>query len=300
MPTDVERRAAEHEAGEVIKVATDLMESDRARREEPDVHAIGEELGVPRPYVDRAVAELERRRVRRRIRFALAACFVLAVSLVAWRTTRPTKSPEVTSVAPGKPVTGLTVAFDLRHGIGTATGAKELESRGAKVLVMEQPLDAASLKGVDVLVLLEARRLAQRVESDAIVAFVREGHGLVVADLGWSWVTYDKKPLEDMPANVIGSQLGFGFTNDVAGSPTSFDSRDLGGITAIARNSQWVPCGIIVAGDRGRVLVRDDHLRPVVGAVDAGKGHVAVFGHASIPIDNPQLLAFAVALSAGR
>jgi hypothetical protein len=46
------------------------------------------------------------------------------------------------------------------------------------------------------------------------VTYVREGGGLLLGGLGWSWVGYSKKPVEDYPANRLAAPFGFGFTRD--------------------------------------------------------------------------------------
>jgi hypothetical protein len=292
-----------HDPGEVVEVVSELMQADRARGEEPDLRAIGAELGVPGRYVDEAVVELDRRRARRRRGLALAAAAALVASgaLVAWRAPHAGARPGAPAVAPDRSLRGLSVAFDLRHGLGSGAGKGELEARGATALVIDQALTDVSLKDVDVLVLLEARRSFEDAELDAVARHVREGHGLVVADLGWSWVMYEKKPLAALPANALGSRLGgFGFTNDAIGVPAHVDPAELGGIAAIARTTPWVSCGVALPAGQGRVLLRDEKLRPMAGALAVDKGHVAVFGHAGMLLENPALLAYGVALAAGR
>ncbi|MBL8714756.1 MAG: hypothetical protein JNL79_02105 [Myxococcales bacterium] len=299
MGKDLEPRRRTHDPGEVIVVAGELMEADRTRAEQADLHAIGHELGVPAPYVDRAVVELDRRRKRRSVAVVIATLVALGtVFVLTRRLLRP--PPPVAAVSPEKSPRGLRVGLDLRHGVGAATSWNELAARGAAVTLVEQSIGDGALADLDVLVVLEARKNWDPSELDAVVRFVRSGHGLVIADLGWSWVTYDKRPLQELPANVLGSQLGFGFTNDVLGVPTAIDPNVLGGLRALTRATPWVPCGVTVAPERGRLLVRDAHLRPMIGVVDAAKGRTVAIGHAGLVVDNPALLSFAVALAAGR
>lgn len=231
---------------------------------------------------------------------ALAGLF-LSIRLVARPLLRPPPSPPPpTPVSLEKSPRGLRVGLDRRHGVDAATSWNELGSRGALTSLVQQTIGDGALANLDVLVVLEARKGWEPAELEAVARFVRAGHGLVIADLGWSWVHYDKRPLSELPANVLGSQLGFGFTNDVLGVPTAIDPASLGGLRTLTRATPWVPCGVTVAPERGRLLVRDELRRPMIGVVDAGKGHAVVIGHAGLVIENPALLAFSVALAAGR
>jgi hypothetical protein len=49
----------------------------------------------------------------------------------------------------------------------------------------------------------------------AVVTYVRNGGGLLLGGLGWSWAQYNNKtPFEDYPAGRLAAAFGFGFTND--------------------------------------------------------------------------------------
>jgi len=228
---------------------------------------------------------------------ALAGLF-LSIRLVARPLLRP--PPPVAMVSVEKSPRGLRVGLDRRHGVDAATSWKDLAVRGALTSLVEQPIREDVLANLDVLVALEARKNWDPTELDVVVRFVRAGHGLVIADLGWSWVHYDKRPLSELPANVLGSQLGFGFTSDVLGVPTAIDPRGLGGLATLTRATPWVPCGVTVAPERGQLLVRDELRRPMIGVVTAGTGRSVVIGHAGLVVENPALLSFSVALAAGR
>jgi hypothetical protein len=52
------------DAGEVIGLASALMEEDRNRRDRVDLKQVGAELGVPAEYVERAESELCRKRAQ--------------------------------------------------------------------------------------------------------------------------------------------------------------------------------------------------------------------------------------------
>jgi hypothetical protein len=189
------------------------------------------------------------------------------------------------------------VAFETRHGIGTAPGAAAVVARGGTTTTIDGLLSDASLASTSVLVLLEPHSAWSDGEFAAVDAFVRSGRGLVIADLGWSWTVYAKKPLEELPANRLGRRLGFSFDEQVLGTTLE---RPAPGVPWPLASTGWVPCGIELRGERPRVFLRDDRLRPIAGAIDVGKGRVVVVGHAGILVENPALLAYAVALAAGR
>lgn len=295
-----------HEPGDVIEVASELMARDEAKPE-VDLHEIGAELGVPAKYVDQAVVELDRRRLARRRRFLVVAGLVGVVGLAAYGIrsspnrgkAAPLASPAVAPLSATKSVRGIQVGVDLVHGVSTESGVAELQAGGASAKLLQQPLTDETLHGLDVLALLEARRTFTDDEIQAVVRFVRGGHGLVASDLGWSWVTYEKRPLAELPINRIGSALGaFELTNDVLGPPARFDPPQLAAMTA--RKTPWVPCGVRSLGGPHRALVRDEQLRPMVSAVEVEKGHAVLFGHTSIVTENPALFVLATAIAADR
>jgi hypothetical protein len=129
--------------------------------------------------------------------------------------------------------------------------------------------------------------------------FVRDGGGLIAADLGWSWTYYDKQPIETLPINALGRRLGFAFTADNLGHPSRVDAEALPGLAPLVQ-TDWVPSGIRLDGEQARVTVRDDQLRAMAGTVHAGRGRVAVFGHSAMLRDNPALLIRSVGFAAAH
>jgi hypothetical protein len=281
--------ASSEDAGEVIALAEELRAREEAAAQAPDLVAIGAELGVPERHVVRAAEELARRRGRRRAVAVAAGALVAVVAAFlgarAWS-------------AAHRSLRGASVAFDVGRGVGSSRGDAELTDRGARVGALDGPITEAALAPLSVVLMLESRQppLAPG-ELDALERFVRSGHGLVIADLGWSWVTYVKEPLDALPANQLGRRLGFAFDDQVLGPPARVEME--GVPWPLARNG-WVAGGIVLRGDGPRVMIRDERLRPMAGVIDAGRGHVVVVAHAGMLVDNPALLARCVELAMGR
>lgn len=330
-PSDPPKK--QHDPAEVIEVASELMEADREKQERVDLRAIGEEVGVPAPYVDKAVAELDRRQVekaarakRTRLRALVILVGVTFAGGVAWLSLRPSKAVDPTASrapssrtssarasasAPAPPsasaamvkkpfpptpaVKGRVVAFDLGRGEGWNSGATALEAQGATVREIDKPLSDATLSGVDALILIHARR--KPFAADEVLAverFVRGGKGLVVADIGWTWIHYDKKPITTFPVNAVGEKLGFRFTGDNIGRPARIDDKTIGTVDDLLYDG-WAPTRLELEGEKARALVRDDSLHPMAAAIDVDRGHVVVFGHPSMILLTPPLFMWSLA-----
>jgi hypothetical protein len=296
----------DEDAGEVIGLASALMAEDRDRRERVDLKQIGAELGVPAEYVERAERALRRKRAKRKLRFRIALAAALSFGLLGalwWNYERGKQTARANAVASQPSPTklrGLVVAFDLNRGSGSARDASAIQARGGNVITIDQAFSDRVLAGVDVLVLLESRKSPfDEAELNALKSFVRDGKGLVVGDLGWSWVQYEHKSLEELPANQLGKALGFAFTNENIGPPGALSDEIASNQQTIVQDG-WAAGGIVLTGDRARIILRDDRLRPMAGTLDAGRGRIAVFGHRGILDDNPWLFAWSVAYAANR
>ena len=80
---------------------------------------------------------------------------------------------------------------------------------------------------------------------DALVEFTKNGGGLLVLSLGWSWAGFkNDDECDNLPANMIGTKLGFKFTNGEAGGRYRI-SEDMPELTGDAK-----PLEIICADGR--------------------------------------------------
>lgn len=297
---------------EVVGAAARLQAEERdARAERVDAADVAQELGIEPRFVRRAEAELAARAAARRRALVVGAGAALmlvaaaaATRVVFLSTQRPptpratastSASAPATTAAPAPDVAGRVVLIDRGASDGPKSGEDALARAGAKVTSRDAALDAASLAGVDVVMLVHPRRrgLAPG-EVDALVSFVERGGGLVVAELGWSWV-YLKRPLSELPANVLGARLGFSFGDAPADPSVSpLDPR----APPVARTSGWVPG--VVSAPRGEVVLRDARGATVGALVRAGDGAVFVVGHHGILDDSPAWVVRAAALTARR
>lgn len=66
------------------------------------------------------------------------------------------------------------------------------------------------------------KSLAAREITD-VKRFVSQGGGLLLAAVGWSWVTYAKLDVASDPANEIGAEFGITVNNDIIRDPTDND-----------------------------------------------------------------------------
>jgi hypothetical protein len=296
----------DEDAGEVIGLASALMAEDRDRRARVDLEQIGAELGVPAEYVERAESELRRKRAQRKVRLRIGLAVTVSCGLVGalwWNNERVDQAARAHAAASQPSPTklrGLVVAFDLHRGSGSAHDASAVKAQGGNVITIDEAFSDGVLAGVDVVALLESRKSAfDEAELNALTRFVRAGKGLVVGDLGWSWVLYEHKPLEDLPANQLGNSLGFAFTKENVGAPGALADEIAPHHPTLVQHG-WAAGSIVLTGDRARIILRDDKLRPMAGTLEAGRGRIAVFGHRGILDDNPWLFAWSVAYAAGR
>jgi hypothetical protein len=293
------------DAGEVIGLASALMEEDRNRRDRVDLKQVGAELGVPAEYVERAESELRRKRAQAKVRFRIVLAAALGIGSVgAWWWNNERVQTARANAAGSQPsatkLRGLVVAFDLHRGSGSERAAAAIQAQGGNAITIDQAFSDRVLAGVDVLALLESRKSAfDEAELSALKRFVHAGKGLIVGDLGWSWVLYEHKPLEDLPVNQLGKALGFAFTNENIGAPGPLADKLFPDHPAIVQHG-WAASSIVLTGDRARIILRDEKLRPMAGTLEAGRGRIAIFGHSGILDDNPWLFAWSIAYASRR
>lgn len=323
-----------HDPEEVIEVAAELAAEDDGRVTTRELREIASDVGIAPREVDRALAEIARRKAVRgqRVRafwfvapmVVMTAVFIglgsaeldakrraaagppAAVAQPA-STTPPIAAPQPAATpAVADPMVSLVPHFaepppdpaalaGVRVGLDSfrgkpAAAADILRARGASPREVTTRVTPAILADLDALVLIDARsETFDPAEVDAIERFVRGGGALVIADLGWSWTQYEHRAIDELPVNVLGQRLGFQVTSDVAGLPVAIDPVALPGISGFSRDA-WVPCTVLPrGGGGGRPLVRDPHGRPLVLSVAPGQGRVVLFGHMSLPTQNPTM-----------
>lgn len=97
-----------------------------------------------------------------------------------------------------------------------------------KVVEIGQALTVRSLSGCGVLIYeLQAEQVPEE-EYELIEKFVETGHGLYLWGLGWAWLTYQKKPLDEYPMNKLGKRFGIRFEDGVLGDANNHNTKDGG------------------------------------------------------------------------
>lgn len=283
---------------EVVGLAARLQDEERERTtQRVDVVEVASELGIEPRFVRKAEARFDARSK------LLWRALILAPGLLAAlaggigvvyeaKSTRPDVPPPVPkAVTSAHPLRGRAVVVDRGASDGPRGGEDALARVGAVVTSRDAPTSPSSLAGVDVLLLVHPRRRAlASAEVDAITAFVERGGGLVVADLGWSWTTYEKRPLAELPANALGARLGFTFTSELGELPVGpVDARS----PALQRRTDWVPGVLWTRG--GEIVLRDRRGAPIGALLRVGEGAVMVLGHHAILDESPQWLVHAAA-----
>jgi hypothetical protein len=96
-----------------------------------------------------------------------------------------------------------------------------LQSSGYMVSKSSEPISQSLLSDVSVLFISCPGPSLSDTEIDAVRSFVSNGGGLFMQGLGWSWVSYQKSPLEENPVNKIGMPYGMKWINGYISDPTN-------------------------------------------------------------------------------
>ncbi|MBS2011977.1 MAG: hypothetical protein JST00_03755 [Deltaproteobacteria bacterium] len=294
------------EVVDVVHRASELYEAERAAPT-VDPREVAEELGIPAEYVAKAEAERASRRLRSRrakaallVAAAIAACSAGALLLASRTGARTSTAPTATALAATAPaatapLSRVRVAVDVRHCEEPRDGALTLARAKATPTLVGDPYSEAMLASFDVIVLSNCRKDSlTSPEVEALRSFVAGGGGLVVADLGWSWVHYVKRPIEELPANRLGKAVGFSLGVSVLGAPAPPDpATELAG-SPVTTRSGWVAGDVSFTAPAARIWLHDSEGRAMAGAAPRGQGRIAVFGHHGILDDNPFVLVRAV------
>lgn len=274
---------------DLVQRADELMREEAEAKLSVDPREVAADLGIPANYVDRAEEERAHRKQRRRLFAALSfvlTAILLSVVFLAARNERQRQLAAATAA----PLSHVHVLVDEHHGEVPRGCVDELGRAGARTTLWNGPITAHALRDVDVLILNHPRRTPFTREEIAVIRrYVREeGGGVVLAELGWSWAAYAKRPLDELPANMLGKELDVAFDDRPLDVPTRFEGK-----TDVSRGA-WVASGIRFLGAQHHVALRDARGQPMVGSASVGKGKVAVFGHHGILDDNPNLVLWAI------
>ncbi len=139
-------------------------------------------------------------------------------------------SPQASTISP----TDVRILFDETHNEywgsrideQLAPLAADLRERGYQVSALRDgQITSEFLSNHDILVIPEPfdpPKPFTDQEIEAIREFVQRGGGLLLISVGWSWVDYTERPINENPANQLARALGAGITvnDDLLADPT--------------------------------------------------------------------------------
>ncbi len=183
------------------------------------------------------------------------------------------------------------IGVDIRHGNVWPGLTETLTAAGYKVVVMEQDINAESLKPLGILFSHSPDKPFADDEINAISKFVRSGGGFIGAGQAWSWTykEYGNKPIETYPLNMLGKKLGFTVTSQTVGTPTYFATDVMTGISLVER-SDWWPSAIECSSRDCQSIIRDEQQRSMGAMLSYGRGRITIYGHGELLKDNPAVL----------
>lgn len=97
----------------------------------------------------------------------------------------------------------------------------ELRNKGFSINTFSGTITSARLSDVSVLFISCPGPSLSDVEIDAIKNFVSAGGGLFVQGLGWAWLSYEKRPLEEYPLNKLAMEYGIKWIGGYISDPTN-------------------------------------------------------------------------------
>jgi len=113
--------------------------------------------------------------------------------------------------------------LDLSYGL-----VDSLTNHGFVVETTNAKLNSGNLAGYGVLIIGNSWGEYMPIEYTSVESFVKNGNGLFLMGLGWSWVGYHQdQTLEDYPMNQFAKLFGLKFINDSIKDPTNNINNDI-------------------------------------------------------------------------
>lgn len=97
----------------------------------------------------------------------------------------------------------------------------ELRNKGYAVELFSGTVTSSSLSDVSILFISCPGPSLTDAEIDTIRSFVSNGGGLLIQGLGWAWVSYEKKSLDEYPVNKLAMPCGFKWIGGYISDPTN-------------------------------------------------------------------------------
>jgi len=157
-------------------------------------------------------------------------------------------------------------------------GEHSLADLGAKWIALSEPLSDVVLRDVDVLIVPHCGKgkSYSEPERDAVVRFVENGGGVLIAGITWSGVSYGGYVEAEYPPNQIAMLFGMTMTKLTAGEPVKFAP---GPLTVGLSTMEAYECGVHsptrITGD-AEPLAWDRRGQIVYATAARGAGRVCV------------------------
>jgi len=97
----------------------------------------------------------------------------------------------------------------------------ELRNKGYTVNIFSGTITSSSLSDVGILFISCPGPTLSAAEIDSIKSFVSNGGGLFLQGLGWSWISYEKRSLDEYPLNKLATAYGFKWIGGYISDPTN-------------------------------------------------------------------------------
>ena len=198
-----------------------------------------------------------------------------------------------------------TILYDGYHSLSGETVYSTFNSKLPDRFDIEYvygPLTKEKLFSYDILIICTPIRTYSEEEINNIKQFVEEGGGLLLMGLGWYWVVYQKKPIEEYPLNQIAREFGVTANDDNVIDPTNQTSEGYAIFTKFASHpatkgltkvQSGAPSSLSITGDAVPIVMGDEDsystnpdfvyevgdYPPVAAALEYGKGKAVFMGH---------------------
>jgi hypothetical protein len=134
------------------------------------------------------------------------------VNIINWLQSTQNKKKVLITTGHGEPWVGSGECDDFYA---------ELRNEGYTVDLFSGTVTSSSLSDVSILFISCPGPSLSDAEIDTIRSFVSNGGGLLMQGLGWAWVSYEKKSLDEYPVNKLAMPYGFKWIGGYISDPTN-------------------------------------------------------------------------------
>jgi uncharacterized membrane protein len=133
----------------------------------------------------------------------------------------------------------------------------------------------------------------------AIQNYIKQGGGVFFISTSWVWTTYDKRPIEEFPLNLITSNYGITFSSESAkdcskdGAKTVITDSLFDELSPIAKDIHIVatsddaaPSFLIIQSPASKVASCNIASNPVLAISQSGEGKIVAITHSNFVLKN--------------